>query len=64
MNINIVSFEGKDCPKKIADVIQRMGDPGPPIDDTVCVPKPPTTGNWQLNSVDGVIATPYTWVAS
>lgn len=28
---------------------------GPPIDDLICVQKPPANGNYHLNSVNGVV---------
>lgn len=59
MNVTVNITEGK-CPsvaKSFADTS------GPPLDDTVCVPLPPPTGNWHLSAANGTITTnPPAWV--
>lgn len=37
---------------------QSVSEAGPPIDDQVCIKKPPTTGRWYCDAVDGVIQNP------
>jgi hypothetical protein len=47
----------------VIETPQPAGTPGPPIDDSVCIPKPPATGSWRVDAVDGVIqGLPTPWV--
>jgi hypothetical protein len=60
MNVTVNITEGK-CPSVTKPV--TVSDAGPPLDDTVCVPLPPPTGNWHLSAVNGQITTnPPAWV--
>lgn len=61
MNVTIQINESK-CPGRGESVGVR-DNPGPPLDDTVCVPLPPPAGNYHISAVNGQITTnPPAWV--
>jgi len=40
---------------KVSNGQTIVGAGGPPIDDLVCVVKPPASGHYHMNAVDGVV---------
>lgn len=48
----------------VVETPQPVGEgTGPPIDNQVCFVKPPATGRWKVESIDGVIqGLPTPWV--
>lgn len=59
---------GKQPSNDLTGVVETPQPPstkeaGPPIDDQVCMAKPPAIGNWHVSAVNGVIqGLPNPWV--
>lgn len=44
------------------DRVKAKDAPAPPIDDTIPVPRPPSTGDWCMPASNGQLADPPVWV--